>query len=106
MLVSGQLALAAAAQRLSNVYGGASTGNAIDPKQDIPYQEVLLMADAADAFIGATDATTSTVWGTKVDSSDNQPVTLSTSRTGAPIKLSDIWVAGAGSTIHFTGIPQ
>lgn len=106
MIVSGQLTLAAAAQRLSNAYGGASLTNAIDPKADIPYQEVLLFADAADAFVGSTSDTTSTVWGAKVDSSDNQPVRLSTSRTGAPIKLSDLWVAGAGSTIHFLGIPQ
>jgi hypothetical protein len=106
MIVSGQLVLAAAAQRLSNAYGGASLGNAIDPKADIPYQQVLLMADAADAFLGHDTLTTSTVWGTKVDSTDLQPVTLATSRTGAPIKLSDLWVAGAGSTLHFLGIPQ
>jgi len=106
MIVSGQLVLAAAAQRLSNAYGGASLGNAIDPKADIPYQAILVQATGADAFIGSTDATTLTVYGTKVTTTDLQPVTLPTSRTGAPIKLSDLWVAGAGSTLHFLGIPQ
>lgn len=99
-----QLALAAAAQRLSNVYGGASLGNAIDPKEDIPYRQVLIQATGADAFLGMTSAVTSTTYGTAVDSTDLQPVVLGPFGTG-PIKLSDLWVAGAGATIHVTGIP-
>ena len=38
MVTSGQLALAAAAQRLSNAYGGASLGNVVNPAQDLPYR--------------------------------------------------------------------
>jgi hypothetical protein len=102
-LFSGQLTLAAAAQRLSNAYGGASLNNAVVPQQDVGYRQVLLMADAADAFIGMDLNVTSTVWGTKVDSTDLQPVVLGPFETG-PIKLSDIWVAGAGATIHVTGV--
>jgi hypothetical protein len=104
MIVSGQLILAAAAQRLSNVYGGASLGNVVNAVQDLPYRQILLMADGADAFIGQDDLTTSTVWGTKVDSTDLQPVTLGPFTTG-PVKLSDLWVAGAGATLHFIGVP-
>lgn len=106
MIVSGQLALAAGAQRLSNLYGGASAGNAIDPKQDVPYQAILLQAAGADAFVGQDLNVTSSVYGTKVASTDLQPVTLLTTRTGSPLKFSDLWVAGAGATIHVLGIPQ
>ena len=100
-----QLTLAAAAQRLSNVYGGASANNAIDPKQDIPYRQILLQATGADAVIGMDSATAAAgTYGTNVDSSDLQPVTLGPFSEG-PIKLSDIWAAGASATIHITGIP-
>lgn len=99
-----QLALAAAAQRLSNVYGGKSLGNLIDPKEDIPYRQVLLQATGADAFVGMDDLTTSTTYGIAVDSTDLQPVTLGPFDTG-PIHLSDLWVAGAGATIQVFGIP-
>lgn len=99
-----QLTLAAAAQRLSNVYGGASLGNAIDPKADIPYRQVLLQASGADAFVGMDNLTTSTVYGVSAHSTDLQPVTLGPFDTG-PIHLSDLWVAGAGATLHVLGIP-
>lgn len=103
-LRSHQLILTAVAQRLSNAYGGASAGNRIDPAQDIPYRQLLLQAAGGDAFIGGTDATTSTNHGTKVASTDLQPVTLGPFDTG-PLHLSDVWVAGANATIHVTGIP-
>lgn len=103
-LRSFQLVLAAAAQRLSNVYGGQSANNVIWAADDIPYRQVLLMADGADAFIGADATVTSVVWGTKVDSTDLQPVYIGSYSDGA-VKLSDIWIAGAGATIHVSGIP-
>jgi hypothetical protein len=103
MVVSGQLALAAAAQRLSNAYGGASLGNVVNALQDVGFRHLLLSADAADAFVGQDALTTSVVWGVKVDSSDLQPTPLGPFDAG-PVKLSDLWVAGAGSTIHFIGI--
>jgi hypothetical protein len=103
-LRSYQLVLAAAAQRLSNVYGGASLTDLIDANEDIAYRQILLQAESADAFVGMDETVTSTVYGTKVDSTDLQPVTLGPFPTG-PIKLSDLWVAGAGATIHVTGIP-
>jgi hypothetical protein len=103
-LRSYQLALAAAAQRLSNVYGGKSLGNIIDPKEDIPYRQVLLQATGADAFVGMDSLVTSTTYGTKVASTDLQPILLGPYESG-PIHLSDLWVAGAGATIHVSGIP-
>jgi len=103
-LRSYQLVLAAAAQRLSNVYGGASVNNAINAAQDIPYRQILLQATGADAVLGMDDQVAAGTYGTLVDSTDLQPVTLGPFDTG-PLKLSDIWVAGAGATIHLTGVP-
>jgi hypothetical protein len=102
-IVSGQLALAAGAQRLSNLYGGASLGNTVNPAQDVPLRQVLLTAESADAFLGADDQVTATTYGTKIDSAENVPVSIGPFPDGG-IKLSDLWVAGAGSTLHVTGI--
>lgn len=98
-----QLALAVAAQRLSNAYGGGSLNNRVNAEQDISYRQILLQAESADAFIGGDSTTTSTNYGAKVDSAENLPTVLD----GAPggIKISDIWVAGNGATIHVFGIP-
>ena len=103
MVTSGQLALAAAAQRLSNAYGGASLGNGVNPAQDLPYRQVLLYAESADAFVGADSLVTSTIHGIKVDSAENLPVSIGPFPDGG-IKLSDLWVAGASATLHFLGI--
>lgn len=102
-MVSFNLALAAGAQRLSNGYGGASAGNAISPAQDIPYRQIHLQASGADAFAGQDVATSSTVYGVKIAATDLQPIRVDGEPGG--IKISDIWVAGAGSTLHFFGIP-
>ena len=99
------LTLAAGAQRASNAYGGSSLGNVIHPTDDIPYRQILLQATGADAFLGMDAATDSTTYGTKIDSTDLQPVTLRADVPGAPLKLSDLWVAGAGATLHVTGVP-
>lgn len=109
MVYSGQLTLAAASQRLSNIYGGASLNNAINPAQDLPFRQVILQATGADAFMGGDipagqgALVTSTVYGTAIDSTDLQGITLGPFNAG-PIKLSDIWVAGAGATLRVTGI--
>ncbi len=103
MVVSGQLVLGAVAQRLSNVYGGASLGNVVNAAQDIAMLQVVLFAEGADAFLGQDALTTSTNYGNKVDSAENQPVYLGPFGAGA-VKLSDIWVAGAGSTLHVFAI--
>lgn len=102
-IVSGQLTLVAAAQRASKIYGGASGDGSVQPAQDVPLRQVLLQATGADAFVGATDQTTSTAYGTKVASTDLQPVTLGPFNNGG-IKLSDLWVAGAGATLRILGV--
>lgn len=102
-MVSFNLTLAAGAQRLSNGYGGASAGNAINPAQDIPYRQIFLSATGADAFAGQDDTTSDTLYGIKIDSTDLQPITMDGTPGG--FKISDIWVAGDGATIHFFGIP-
>jgi len=106
-VISGQIVLAAAAVRLSDLYGtpptpvlGNQGGLAV---LDVPLRQVLLIATGADAFVGATDATTDAVYGTKVDSSENVPVSIGPFDNGG-IKLSDLWAAGAGSTLHVLGI--
>lgn len=99
-----QLTLAAAAQRLSNVYGGESLGNQINAAQDIPYRQLFLQATGANAFVGMDSLTTSTTYGVEVDAADLQPVILGGFDDG-PLHLSDLWVAGAGATLHVLGIP-
>lgn len=103
-LRSYQLVLAAAAQRLSNVYGGASLGNVINAKDDIPYRQIHLQAEGADAFVGMDNLTTSSVYGTKIELTGDAVIVFGGTDAG-PIKLSDFWVAGAGATLHVTGIP-
>jgi hypothetical protein len=99
-----QLTLAAAAKRLSDVYGdGASVINATN---DIPYRQLLLSAEGAAAFIGADSSVTSTTYGTRVEvgAASSYNVEIGPFETG-PIKLSSLWAAGAGSTLHILGIP-
>ena len=100
-----QLTLAAAAQRLSDVYGGPAGA---DPSAalNVPYRQIILSASAADAFIGGSDqgaSTTATVYGTMVDAA-LAPVSIGPFETG-PVKLSDLWAAGASAVLHITAIP-
>lgn len=101
-----QLTLAAAALRLSDVYGGPAGA---DPSAalNVPYRQILLSASGADAFVGGQDQgalTTATVYGMQVDSTALGPASIGPFETG-PVKLSDFWVAGAGSVIHILCIP-
>lgn len=106
-LRSYQLALTGAARRVSEVYGTPPTpvlGNQGGlPVVDIPYRQVLLQAETADVFIGMDATVTATIYGTKVDSTDLQPITLGPFDQG-PIKLSDLWAFGT-ATLHILGIP-
>jgi hypothetical protein len=97
-----QLTLAAAAQRLSDVYGdGVGVVNAAN---DLPYRQLLLSATGADAFVGDDAEVDSTDYGALVDSTALTPVVLGPFETG-PLKLSDLYVAGAGATLHVLAIP-
>lgn len=104
MVLSGQLALTATAQRLSNMLGGASSGDAVDPKQDLPCLLILIQATGADAYIGDDNATTSTNYGTKIVSTATVAERLGPFGTGGAVKLSDIWIAGSGATARVTAI--
>lgn len=98
-----QLVLAAGAMRLSDVYGDGV--GVVNPKNDIPYRQVILQAAGAAAFVGFTNAVTSSVFGIKIDNTFTGPgVSLGPFEAG-PIKLSDLWVAGAGATISVLGVP-
>jgi len=97
------ITLGAAAVRLSDAYGGAAGANP-DPALDIPYRQLLFSAGGADAFIGDDAQVTGTDYGMAVDSTALGPASIGPFETG-PIKLSQLWAAGAGSTLHVLGIP-
>lgn len=99
-LRSYQLALAAAAKRLSDVYGGAA--GVANPVTDITYRQVTLQAEAAAVYIGMDDTTASNKYGTTL--ATGAAVTFGPFDTG-PLHLSDFYVAGAGATVHVSGIP-
>lgn len=103
---SGQLTLTAAAQRLSNCYGGASNTppNTVNQVQDIPFREVKLQATGAAVRVGSE--------ANKPDASTTYGLSIAADATESwggfsegPIKLSDIWVQGAGAVVRVTGIP-
>jgi hypothetical protein len=97
-----QIVLAAAAKRLSDVYANPAVGG----PDDIPYRQLFLSAEAAVAYIGNASDVTSTNYGARaeVGAAGSQPLMIGAFDTG-PIKLSDLWAAGAGSTLHILGIP-
>lgn len=98
-LRSYSLALAAGSKRLSDVYGdGTSVVNATN---DIPYRQIIISATGATGYIGAATGVT-TVTGTPV--AVGTPLTLGPFSTG-PMKFSDFWVIGAGSTLSILGVP-
>ncbi len=120
-----QIALGAGATRLSDVYigltmgaeGGPATniggsaGNP-NPRSDVPYRTIILYASGAAAYVGGSDMAgpsatpvSSTTFGVKVDSAAGVPPLVLGGFDQGPIKLSDYWASGAGSTIHILAIP-
>jgi len=71
-------------------------------QQNIPYRQLLFTASGADAFIG--DASVSTTSGIKVAAAGVQPVSLGPFETG-PVRLSDLYAVGSGSTLQVVGVP-
>ena len=100
-----QIVLAAAALRLSNVYGGIANAEP-DAGLNIPYRQLLLSAEGAVAFVGAASDVTATNYGVRVEigATAVDPVSIGPFETG-PVKLSDLWAAGAGATLHILAIP-
>lgn len=98
-----QIALAAAAQRLSDVYGDGA--GAVNAANDLPYRQILFSATGADAFLGDDGDVDSGDYGMLVESTAPVvPVVLGPFETG-PVKLSSLYAAGAGSTLHILAIP-
>lgn len=95
-----QLALAAGAKRLSDVYGGPP--GVADPKTDIPYRELVLQVGGAIAALGGDNQVTASVFGYQFQI--NGALTLGPFEAG-PVKLSDLWLIGAGATISIVGVP-
>lgn len=103
-----QLDLDAAARRLSRVYpSGAADANP-SAAEDLPYRQIILQARTALVFVGAASDVTSTNYGFRLEiaaiGEGDSTVSIGPFETG-PVKLSQIWAAGAGATIHIFGIP-
>jgi hypothetical protein len=100
-----QLALSATAVRLSDVYGDGA--GVVNPRNDIPYRQLILQAEGADLYIGADNTVSTTNYGVKaaVTGASNVPGGgLGPFDTG-PLRLSDLWAVGTGATVHILGVP-
>jgi len=99
------LTLNGAAQRLSNVYGGAA--GVANPLSDIPYRAIYLqglLANTAAVFVGMDDTVSSTNHGFRIGAADTDPpVALEPSSPGSPSKLSDFWVIGTNNEVLCVG---
>lgn len=100
MVVVLQLALAAGVKRVSDVYGG--TASVPDETKNIPYRQLILSATGAAATIGSTSAVT-VATGIVIPIA-GPPLVLGPFPTG-PVKLSDLYGIGAGSTLTVLGVP-
>lgn len=98
MVVSYSLALAAGATRLSDVFGAGP----IDESKNIPFRQLLLSAAGAAAVIGGSGVTSTT--GVSIAPTAPLPLSIGPFDTG-PVKLSDIYAVGAGSTLNILGVP-
>jgi len=96
------LTLAAAAQRLSVVYANPAIGG----PDDIPYRQLFFSAAGAVAYVGDDADVSTTDYGVRVEvaAAGDYPIVIGSFDTG-PLKLSNFWAAGAGSTLHILGIP-
>jgi hypothetical protein len=100
MIVSVQLALGAAAKRLSDVYGG--TPGTPDETKNVTFRQILLTATGAAATIGGPGVTATT--GVVIATTAPLPLSIGPFPSGA-IKLSDLYAVGAGSTLSIVGVP-
>jgi hypothetical protein len=89
-----QIVLSAAPVRLSALLTEA---------QNIPYRQLLLVATGATATLGDA-ATVTTATGFPVLTTGTLPVSIGPFPTG-PVKLSDFYAVGAGSTLTVLGVP-
>jgi len=92
MVKSYQVVLTATAQQLSLAIFGTN-----DETQNIPFRQLVFSADG-NAYIG--DHTVTVAPGLVAASQ----LVLGPFDTG-PIKLSDFWAVGPGTTLHVLGVP-
>lgn len=104
-----QLTLNGNAQRLSDVFGLASTVADTDPefvKRDLPMRQLtfqVLTAGSNPVYVGESNLVSSTVHGFRVDPTDTQqPIVLGPFDSG-PLKLSDFWVRGTNAEVLVIG---
>ena len=96
------LTLSGAAQRLSQVYSSGANNAQPSAAQDLPYRQVILQADPANAavvYLGGDSGVSSTNHGASLDPTQataQDRVSLGPFETG-PVKLSDLWVLGTAS---------
>ena len=90
-----QVALAAGATRLSAGFTSEA--------QNIPYRQLVFTATGADAVIGSDPGVTAGT-GLKIAMAATVPLSLGPFETG-PLKLSDLYALGAGSTLTILGVP-
>ena len=100
MIAAYTLALTASAKRLSDVLGGAP--GVPDETKNIPFRQLLFTATGAAATIGGPGVTTTT--GVTIATTAPVPLSIGPFNTG-PVKLSDLYVVGAGATITVLGVP-
>lgn len=120
-----QVALSAVPIRLSDVYigltmpgpGGPATNiggstSTPNPASDIAYRQIVLSASGAAAFIGGSDMAgtganpvSGTNYGLRLDSTATTPAQILGAYETGPMKLSDLWVVGAGATLHVLATP-
>lgn len=96
------LTTAAAATRLSDVYGDGV--GVVNPANDIPYRQLTLQAESADVKIGDATITTTNYGVLAPNAAPAAPVVIGPFESG-PIKLSQLFAIGAGGKLHILGIP-
>lgn len=100
MVATFQLALAASAKRVSDVYGGVA--GTPDETKNVGYRQLILTATGAAATIGSTSAVTLT--SGIVIAIAGPALVLGPFPTGA-VRLSDLYAIGAGATLTVLGVP-
>lgn len=98
-----QLTLTGTPRRLSDVYGGP-TGQ-IDAATDIPYRSLTFQAEGSDFYIGDATVSSSNYGARFAVTGIDEPAGRLGPFDAGPLKLSDFWAVGAGSTIHIVGVP-
>lgn len=101
------LTMTGVARRLSDVYAvDLNSSPQAFAAADIPYRQLILVADTTDIEVGAANTVSATVYGFKcfVQTNATPPLVLGPFSTG-PIKLSDLWAFAASGTLHILGVP-